>query len=70
MTNQFITAARVRITLLSALTVIALVLIATPAGSRIAKLFKFDKQIDDNAQALLSQGRQTFRFDTFGDEAF
>ncbi|HZI87279.1 MAG TPA: hypothetical protein VFD48_10615 [Pyrinomonadaceae bacterium] len=70
MTSQFITGTRVRIMLVSVLIVIALVLIATPAGSRIVKLFKFDKQIDDNAQALLSQGRQTFRFDTFGDEAF
>ena len=70
MTNQFITAARVRIMLVSILMVSALVLIVTPAGSRIAKLFKFDKEIDENAQTLLSQGRQTFRFDTFGDEAF
>ena len=70
MTNQFITAARVRIMLVSVLMVSALVLIVTPAGSRIAKLFKFDREIDDNAQTLLSQGRQTFRFDTFGDEAF
>ncbi|HEY6033181.1 MAG TPA: hypothetical protein VIV58_02950, partial [Kofleriaceae bacterium] len=26
--------------------------------------------VGENAQALLSAGRQTFRFDTFGDEAF
>ena len=25
---------------------------------------------EDNAQQLIDQGRQTFRFDTFGDEAF
>ncbi len=70
MTNQFITPARVRNLLVSILMVSTLVLIATPAGSRIAKFLKFDKEIDDNAQTLLSQGRQTFRFDTFGDEAF
>jgi hypothetical protein len=26
--------------------------------------------IADNAQAMLDQGKKTFRFDTFGDEAF
>lgn len=29
-----------------------------------------DKMIDQNALAMMEQGRQTFRFDTFGDEAF
>lgn len=54
----------------SVLTVITLLLIATPVGSRITALLDFNKQIDDNAQQLINQGRQTFRFDTFGDEAF
>jgi hypothetical protein len=31
---------------------------------------EFDKAINGNSQELLKQGRQTFRFDTFGDEAF
>ena len=30
----------------------------------------FDEQIQDNTQAMVEQGRSTFRFDTFGDEAF
>ena len=34
------------------------------------KLRNFDAQIVANANALLNQGRDTFRFDTFGDEAF
>ncbi|HET6670335.1 MAG TPA: hypothetical protein VFH15_08900 [Pyrinomonadaceae bacterium] len=70
MTNQFIPVARLRNLLVSVLTVITLLWIATPVGSRIAKLLNFDNRIDDNAQQLLREGRQTFRFDTFGDEAF
>lgn len=31
---------------------------------------KLDRQIDRQAQLTLAEGRQTFRFDTFGDEAF
>src|SRR5205823_2469361 len=30
----------------------------------------FDNEILANAQQLMDEGRQTFRFDTFGDEAF
>src|SRR5690349_4682486 len=29
-----------------------------------------ERQIDVNAQRMLGEGKQTFRFDTFGDEAF
>src|SRR5918994_1889420 len=47
----------------------ALVL-ASPVGSRIIKLLSWDEQIEANAEKMLSEGRQTFRFDTFGDEAF
>src|SRR6185369_2945379 len=35
-----------------------------------AKLRDFDTQILANANELLENGRTTFRFDTFGDEAF
>jgi hypothetical protein len=49
---------------------IMLLFVASPAGSRIIALLAFDKQIDDNIDQMVSQGRQTFRFDTFGDEAF
>lgn len=55
---------------LAAVVTLTLLFAASPAGSRIIALFGFDEQIDDNADQLLSQGRQTFRFDTFGDEAF
>src|ERR1043166_6142327 len=34
------------------------------------KLRNFDAQILANANDLLGDGRETFRFDTFGDEAF
>jgi hypothetical protein len=30
----------------------------------------FDRVIRENAQEMIVEGRQTFRFDTFGDEAF
>ena len=30
----------------------------------------FDRVIRENAQEMIEEGRQTFRFDTFGDEAF
>jgi hypothetical protein len=31
---------------------------------------RFDRLIDRNAQQMVAEGRQIFRFDTFGDEAF
>ena len=34
------------------------------------KLRNFDAQIIANANELLEEGRNTFRFDTFGDEVF
>jgi hypothetical protein len=30
----------------------------------------FDSQIDRNAQQMLKQGKQIFRYDTFGDEIY
>jgi hypothetical protein len=35
-----------------------------------AKVKSFDDQITANAERMMEEGRQTFRFDTFGDEAF
>jgi len=35
-----------------------------------SKQAPFDGTISQNSQAMLDQGRQTFRFDTFGDEGF
>ena len=34
------------------------------------ELSKDDKKVDDRAQATIDLGRQIFRFDTFGDEAW
>ena len=34
------------------------------------KASKFDQMISDNSQRMVDDGRNTFRFDTFGDEAF
>jgi hypothetical protein len=39
-------------------------------SSSLQKLARFDRTIDRHAQQLLREGRRTFRFDTFGDEAF
>jgi len=49
-----------------------LALIAAVQGGvrRSAPARGFDAVIDDNAQRLLREGRQIFRYDTFGDEAF
>src|SRR5262249_28781437 len=33
-------------------------------------LSKADRQVDDQSQATIDMGRQIFRFDTFGDEAW
>lgn len=38
--------------------------------NRTRKANGFDNRINDNAQQMLDQGRQIFRFDTFGDEAY
>lgn len=46
--------------------------VGPPAQShaRSEKLRNFDAQIAANANEFLEDGRNTFRFDTFGDEAF
>ncbi len=40
------------------------------SNAKNEKLRNFDAQITANANELIADGRQTFRFDTFGDEAF
>src|SRR5215471_4271452 len=40
------------------------------AQAQSKKLKKFDDQIDQNSQRMMEEGRDTFRSDTFGDEAF
>ncbi len=49
------------------LTFLPIVFAGTVGGVAIAN---FDKGVDKNANVLLGQGRTTFRFDTFGDEAW
>ena len=63
------------ITILTAIAIVLPVLEKTRAHSQHdegnrQKLRNFDAQINTNANELLRQGRQIFRFDTFGDEAF
>ena len=41
----------------------------TPQGTG-PDLAGFDNEINQNSRQLLTEGRQVFRFDTFGDEAF
>ena len=44
---------------------------STSQGSRASvQPGTFDRQIQVNADRMMAAGRQTFRFDTFGDEAF
>ena len=72
-TTKFIEARVIRLGKLIALAIavtVTLLFIASPAGSRVIALLGFDKQINDNVDQMVNEGRQTFRFDTFGDEAF
>ncbi len=43
---------------------------AVPVTRGPAQANGFDRVISNNNQALIAQGRQIFRYDTFGDEAF
>ena len=49
---------------------ISFLLIVKPVGSRILRVLSFDQQIESNSDKMFKEGRQTFRFDTFGDETF
>jgi hypothetical protein len=42
----------------------------TEAWHRRASTMPFDPAIEQNASRMIQEGRQTFRFDTFGSEAF
>ena len=59
---------RIRIRLLA--TTLPTILILVCAGRRITVHAQQTDQTADNARAMIIQGRNTFRFDTFGDEAF
>ena len=39
-------------------------------AARSAVFTAFDNRIESNAQQMLEQGRQIFRYDTFGDETY
>ncbi|MDQ2936726.1 MAG: hypothetical protein M3R67_04380, partial [Acidobacteriota bacterium] len=43
---------------------------AQPRVAMPQKTEGFDRRTDGNAQQILEDGKQIFRFDTFGDEAF
>lgn len=47
-----------------------LAIFADRAPAQKAKVTASDDSISTNAQQMIEQGRQIFRFDTFGDEAF
>jgi hypothetical protein len=49
---------------------VALLLVACAGGVAAKHAMTFDDVIEDNAARMLKDGRQIFRFDTFGDEAF
>ena len=55
---------------LAAFVIGSLAVVAKPVGSKVLELFGFDRTIEQNSDRLLSEGRDTFRFDTFGDEHF
>ena len=40
------------------------------ASEERESLTRFDRRIDSNSRRMVREGRQIFRFDTFGDEAF
>lgn len=43
---------------------------AADSNQGVKAVTEIDRQVDDNAQRALAEGRRIFRFDTFGDEAF
>ncbi len=43
---------------------------AAPAENNLLAAQNLDIPVEANAQQMIAQGRQTFRFDTFGDEVF
>ncbi len=47
-----------------------LLLLFGVGSQAVKKAPSFDQLIKNNSLALMNQGQQTFRFDTFGDEAF
>jgi hypothetical protein len=56
--------------LLSPMLFAAAGLILTIFGAASPTQTSFDEVIKDNSKSMMAEGRQTFRLDTFGDEAF
>jgi hypothetical protein len=55
---------------LSVVLVAAIAMLAVFASPTQAQKDKVAQRVNDNAQQMVDEGRQIFRFDTFGDEAF
>jgi len=68
---SFLERGLVKIALLLFATAITLVFVSS-RGSEASPAMstESEQQTDANAQQMLAEGKQTFRFDTFGDEAF
>jgi hypothetical protein len=58
------------ILLLAPAVILLMVTIGASTAKIAAKSAPFRADADENAKRLIEQGRQIFRFDTFGDEAF
>ena len=61
---------RLRLLILGIFSALVFAVVLQPVSSALKQLFGFDQTIHDNSDALLNEGRETFRHDTFGDEAF
>ena len=61
---------RIRTRLLAAAMPAIIVIGVLSTGRKAAVRAQAADPVADNAQAMVTQGRDTFRFDTFGDEAF
>src|SRR3989441_10572431 len=62
---------RFSISAVSAVAFLALVGLSVAARRTVLRpMPTFDRVIEENADRMIADGRQIFRFDTFGDEAF
>ena len=66
----FFNKGRLKLIAFAACAALVLLVIARPAGSQLLHFFGFDQQIEENSDRMMAEGRQTFRYDTFGDEHF
>lgn len=61
---------RIKLITLIIVATFGFLLIAKPVGTQLLRILGFDQQIEQNEEAMMAEGRQTFRYDTFGDEHF